>query len=245
MSNPYVFTLKPSRHKRRTYRHLILASDDTEAKPKVIKYNISTFILILALLFIILGGFVGLVVFEGQRDEIYERRLAEKDRTIAELTTENTSLSSEVSSLTNKIEILSNTVTTKTANEAELAETLEAQSVPSEFPLTGSASFKENTEDVPECVFTASEGTTVVATAAGTVEDILEDEIYGNVVVIDHNNGYKTYYKNKGDSMVKKGDSVSPGTTLFIIGSGNEEMCYQISENGEFINPLDILQING
>ena len=35
------------------------------------------------------------------------------------------------------------------------------------------------------------------------------------------------------------------GTTLFIISSDNLEMCYQISQNGEFINPLDVLQING
>ena len=45
--------------------------------------------------------------------------------------------------------------------------------------------------------------------------------------------------------VVKKGDSVSPGTTLFIIGADNTEMCYQISNNGDFITPLDILQING
>ncbi len=245
MSDPYVFVLRPSKHKRRTYRHMILATDDTGTRPKVLKYNISASITFVAIIFMLLGGFVGLVIFEGKRDQIYEQTISEKNREISELTSENNTMSTEIASLNNKIEILSNTVTTKTQSEAELAETLEAQSVPSEFPLTGSASFKENTGEIPECVFTASEGTTVVATAAGVVEDILEDDVFGNVVVIDHNNGYKTFYKNKGDSMVKKGDSVSPGTTLYIIGNGNSDMCYQISEDGIFINPLDILQING
>ncbi|MBR1861839.1 MAG: peptidoglycan DD-metalloendopeptidase family protein [Lachnospiraceae bacterium] len=245
MQDPFVFRFKPVRHKRRVYRHLILTTDDTGTRPKVIKYNISTFITIAVLLFLVLGGFIGLVIFEHDRDERYELKLSEKEQRIEELSASNTELSTEIASLNNKIEILSNTVTTKTASEAELVETLEAQAVPSEFPLTGSASFKENTGDIPECVFTASEGTTVVATAAGVVEDVLEDETYGNAIVVDHGNGYKTYYKNLGDSMVRKGDSVSAGTTLFIIGSDNSELCYQISNNGEYINPLDILQING
>ncbi|MCR4618370.1 MAG: M23 family metallopeptidase [Lachnospiraceae bacterium] len=245
MNNPYVVTLKPNMHKRKKYRHLILASDDTESKPRVLKYNVSTFIIIIGILFLIIGGFVGLLVFESKRDLRYELKLSEKDKQIEELTNTNNELTSEIASLNNTVEILSNTVNTKAAAEAELAETIEAQSVPSEFPLTGSASFAENTGEVPEIVFTASEGITVVATAAGTVSDILEDETYGNIVVIDHGNGYKTYYKNKGDTVVKKGDTVSPGTTLYIIGSDNTELCYQIENNGEFINPLDILQING
>ena len=245
MSNPYLFTLKPSSHKRKTYRHLILASDDTETKPKVLKYNITAFILIFAFILFILGGFVGLFIFESKVPIALEKKILEQEKEIGRLNEELDSRNSEIASLNNTIEILSNTVTTTTANEAELAEVIESQAIPSEFPLTGGASFKENTEDIPECVFTASEGTTVVATASGVVEDILEDETYGNVVVIDHANGYKTYYKNKGEPVVKKGDSVSPGTTLFIIGADNTEMCYQISNNGDFINPLDILQING
>lgn len=245
LSNPYIVTLKPSTHKRKKFRHLILASDDTESTPRVFKYNVSGFIAFLAVMLFVFGGFVGLLVFESKRDARYERKIKERDQQIETLTADNTALTSQIESLNNTIEILSNTVTTKTASEAELAETIEAQAVPSDFPLTGSASFEEVDGEEPACIFTGSDGITVVATATGVVEDVLEDETYGNVVIIDHTNGYKTYYKNKGDPLVKKGDSVSMGTTLFIISSDNLEMCYQISQNGEFINPLDVLQING
>ncbi len=245
MSDPYTIRLKPSRHKRITYRHMILASDDTDVRPKVIKYNISVVIAVIAIFFCALGGFIGLVIFESWRDEVYEQRLIEKEVRIAELEETNASLNMEIASLNNKIEILSNTVNTKTANEAELAETIEAQSVPSEFPLTGSASFKDGSGEEPECVFSVSEGTTVIATASGIVEDVVDDDVYGHTVIIDHNNGYKTYYKNNSESMVKRGDSVSPGTTLFIIGTDNPDMCYQIQREGVFIDPLEILQIKG
>ena len=44
---------------------------------------------------------------------------------------------------------------------------------------------------------------------------------------------------------VKKGDEVSQGTTLFIIGDGNYELRYQISNEGTYIDPLEVIQIEG
>jgi murein DD-endopeptidase MepM/ murein hydrolase activator NlpD len=45
--------------------------------------------------------------------------------------------------------------------------------------------------------------------------------------------------------MVKKGDEVSQGTTLFIIGDGNTELRYQISKEGIYIDPLEVIHIDG
>ena len=245
MRNEYVIRLKSSKHKRRVFRHLILASDDTETKPKVLKYHVMTFIILAVIFSLVLGGFVGLVIFERGRDQRYERTIAEKDGEIDQLNDEKSVLNGEIASLNDKIEILSNTVATKTANENELTETLEAQSIPSEYPLTGSASFTRMDGDEPGCIFDASDGSTVVATAAGKVTEISEDENYGNVIVIDHGNGYITTYMNKGDVMVKKGDDVAQGTTLFIIGDGNTELRYQISKEGTYIDPLEVIHIDG
>ena len=60
-------------------------------------------------------------------------------------------------------------------NENELSATLEKQSLPTEFPLTGSASMEEVTEGEPMCIFHASVGTTVVAAASGTVMAVNDD----------------------------------------------------------------------
>ena len=245
MRNEYVIRLKSSKHKRKVFRHLILASDDTEDRPKVLKYHVMTIIVLAIIFSLVLGGFVGLVIFERGRDQRFERTIAERDRVIEQLEGDNVSLNGEIASLNDKIEILSNTVATKTANENELTETLEAQSIPSDYPLTGSATVNPMDGDEIGCVFEASDGVTVVATASGKVSEIYEDENYGNVVVIDHGNGYITTYMNKGDAMVKKGDEVSQGTTLFIIGDGNYELRYQISNEGTYIDPLEVIQIEG
>ncbi len=245
LRNDYVIRIKSSKHKRRVFRHLILASDDTEARPKVVKYHVMTSIILAAVFSLVLGGFVGLVIFERGRDERFEKTIAERDSEIEQLNDEKTVLNGEIASLNDKIEILSNTVQTKTANETELAETLEAQSIPSEYPLTGSASFTSMDGEEPGCIFDASDGSTVVATAAGKVTEIIENEDAGNTVIIDHQNGYITTYINKGDVMVKKGDEVSQGTTLFIIGDGNTELRYQISKEGIYIDPLDVIHIDG
>ena len=100
-------------------------------------------------------------------------------------------------------------------------------------------------EDVPICVFTASQGTTVVATASGTVTAVNDDAEYGHNVWVDHGNGYVTIYRNQGDPSVKQGDSVVQGTTLFLIGESNTRLGYQMMKDGSYINPMDMLAISG
>lgn len=245
MRNLYSVTLKPNKHRHKKFRHLIFASDDVESRPRVIKYVTNNAIVLAVIFALIFGCFVGFVVYKTQSDMIYAKKIADRDAKIEELSSENMVLSAEIASLNDKVLILSDTVNTKSASEAELAETLEAQWVPSDFPLTGGASFVEVSDPEPMCVFSGSEGIMAVATAAGTIVEIGEDEEFGNVIIIDHDNGYRTVYKNKGDVMVREGDHVTQGTTLYIINSGNTTLGYQILEGGEYINPLDVLEING
>ena len=62
---------------------------------------------------------------------------------------------------------------------------------------------------------------------------------------MDHGNGYVTIYRNQGDAMVKQGDSVVQGTTLFMIGEDNTKLGYQMLKDGTYINPMDMLAISG
>ncbi len=59
----------------------------------------------------------------------------------------------------------------------------------------------------------AAEGTEVKAAADGTVKDILEDTESGNVVVIEHSNGWLTTYGQLAVS-VKEGDRVKQGQAI-------------------------------
>ena len=147
--------------------------------------------------------------------------------------------------LNEQIMILSQTVNEKIAVEEELRAQLEGQSIPTEFPLTGSAAMAMGVSEQPLCIFTASVGSTVVATAGGSVTAVYDDEDYGHSVWVDHGNGYITIYRNKGDVIVKVGDSVVCGTSLFLIGVDNVELGYQMQKDGEYIDPMDMLAING
>lgn len=188
-------------------------------------------------------------IYEGQLWENASRRsheqvmaLEEENKTLSE---QNSKLEAQVTEQAEEIQILSDTVSQKVQSESELSATLEKQSLPTEFPLTGSASMEEVSEGDPMCIFHASVGTTVVAVASGTVIAINDDEIYGHSVWVDHGNGYVTIYRNKGDTTVNVGDSVVQGTTLFVIGEDNADLGYQMQKDGSYINPMDMLAISG
>ena len=70
--------------------------------------------------------------------------LEEENKTLAE---QNSKLEAQVTEQAEEIQILSDTVSQKVQSESELSATLEKQSLPTEFPLTGSASMEEVTED--------------------------------------------------------------------------------------------------
>lgn len=64
-------------------------------------------------------------------------------------------------------------------------------------------------------------GDTVVASANGTVYTVrdLGDTSYGKYVVIDHGNGWKTYYAHLNSFAVSAGQSVSKGQKIGTVGS--------------------------
>lgn len=68
---------------------------------------------------------------------------------------------------------------------------------------------------------------------------------YGNVVIIDHNNGYTTVYAHLDAIYVNCGQSVPQGTQIGAVGStGNStgpHLHFEIRYMGGFINPLTLL----
>lgn len=65
----------------------------------------------------------------------------------------------------------------------------------------------------------ADAGTVVLAAAAGTVEDVFADDLFGTTVVIDHGQGLKSYYANlQTQPNVAVGDTVSAGQTIGAVG---------------------------
>ena len=127
----------------------------------------------------------------------------------------------------------------------ELSSQIEKQSIPSEFPLTGSASIEEIIDGDPMCLFTAAEGVMVVDTAIGTVVAVTDDEQYGKCIEVDHGNGYVSVYRNAAATRVSEKDEIPRGTALFQMDETSGRLGYEILYEDQFIDPLSMLEIAG
>lgn len=236
------------RHKRKNSHVVIVTSDAVDAGANLRQFRIrpwivQAFVLIFS---VFIGAVIGFFIY--QRDNlVIDDSPAEQhdEEIIAKLQEENMALQIQVTDLSATIQILSETVNQKTMSESMLAEQLAQQSIPSEFPLTGSATSEEVTEGDPICIFTATSGAMVVATASGTVTAVNDDAEYGHNVWVDHGNGYVTIYKNQGEVKVKQGETVKQGSTLFLINEENNRLGYQMMRDGSYINPMDMIEISG
>jgi murein DD-endopeptidase MepM/ murein hydrolase activator NlpD len=72
-----------------------------------------------------------------------------------------------------------------------------------------------------------------------------DDGGYGNKVVIDHQNGYKTTYAHLDSISVSAGQKVGKGDKLGIMGTTGQStgvhLHIEVHKNGSLINPLDVL----
>ncbi len=97
----------------------------------------------------------------------------------------------------------------------------------------------------PLVLFQASAGTSIVAAGNGIVLSVETDTVFGNCVKLDHGNGYISIYRTKATAKVQAGDEVTGGTMLFEMEEGANQLGYQITKEGTYINPMDILEIYG
>lgn len=93
----------------------------------------------------------------------------------------------------------------------------------------------------------ASAGTVIFAAEAGRVETASYgwNGGYGNWVVIDHGNGYKTYYAHQSKLLVSPGQYVERGDPIGQVGNtGNSfgNHChFEVRYYGSYMNPMDYL----
>lgn len=86
-------------------------------------------------------------------------------------------------------------------------------------------------------------GADIVAALAGTVTTATWSDRSGNYLVIDHGNGFKTYYLHASKLLVKKGDYVKQGQVIMKCGSTGwstgPHLHFGVRVNGEYVDPLD------
>ena len=89
--------------------------------------------------------------------------------------------------------------------------------------------------------FAAREGSDVQAVAAGIVTDVGERSGYGQLVEINHGNGYATRYGHNDKILVKVGDKVNKGQRISLIGSTGRStgphVHFEVMLNGAVVDP--------
>jgi murein DD-endopeptidase MepM/ murein hydrolase activator NlpD len=93
----------------------------------------------------------------------------------------------------------------------------------------------------------AREGTPVYATAGGVVEFADWDESFGNYLIMDHIDGYKTHYGHNRALLVSVGDVVRRGELVALSGntgrSSAPHLHYEIRHNGEPVDPANFMDV--
>lgn len=95
----------------------------------------------------------------------------------------------------------------------------------------------------------AKRGEKVVATAAGIITQASRNGDYGNVVTIDHGNGYTTNFAHLDRFLTKKGDRVERGQAIGLVGNSGRttgvHLHYEVCLNNKPINPIKLMTVAG
>lgn len=88
-------------------------------------------------------------------------------------------------------------------------------------------------------------GSTIMAAASGRVVFAGQQSGYGNVVIVDHGNGYRTLYGHMSRISVSNGQSVGQGSKLGVMGntgrSTGTHLHFEVQKNGVAQNPMNYL----
>ncbi|AIF44646.1 M23 family metallopeptidase [Virgibacillus sp. SK37] len=83
----------------------------------------------------------------------------------------------------------------------------------------------------------------VVAALSGTITEVKEDPLLGNVVVLSHDNEVMTYYASLGDVKVKAGEKIKQGDLLGTAGKNlfgkdsGTHVYFELRKDGKEVNP--------
>ncbi|MGP1588130.1 MAG: M23 family metallopeptidase [Treponemataceae bacterium] len=106
-------------------------------------------------------------------------------------------------------------------------------------PITGKKLFHKGVD------LAAPEGTDVFSCGYGTVERVGTDSIYGNFVVIKHDNKRFSFYAHLSQIFAKKNDLVKAGTCIGKVGSTGAStgphLHFEIRDGGKNIDPFSVL----
>lgn len=123
------------------------------------------------------------------------------------------------------------------------ADSLDFANIPNIVPCEGwvSREFSEKEKHFG-IDYAASVGTIIRAPANGTVSEVKYDESLGNMVVLDHGNGFVTRFAHCNEAKVGRGDVIDRGDTIATVGNSGKTTSgphchYEIVRDGKPEDP--------
>jgi murein DD-endopeptidase MepM/ murein hydrolase activator NlpD len=121
------------------------------------------------------------------------------------------------------------------------------ESIPQGLPLQGFVSrnfqVEDSTQFHPGIDLACPTGTPVLATGAGQVMFAGVDSVYGNMVVIRHNDSITTIYGHNDKLLVRVGQKVQVGSRIALSGNSGRSSAphlhYELRIHNQPINPLE------
>ena len=109
-------------------------------------------------------------------------------------------------------------------------------------PISGKIEFHEGID------YAGKTGSPIIAVASGIVTWSGMRYGYGNMVEINHGNGYQTRYAHNKKNMVAVGQKVDKGQTIALMGSSGRatgpHLHFEVVTNGKPVNPGKLRTIN-
>jgi murein DD-endopeptidase MepM/ murein hydrolase activator NlpD len=107
-------------------------------------------------------------------------------------------------------------------------------------PFSGKKTFHSGID------FAAKEGSNVMAVADGLVSYTGKRPGYGQIVELEHGNGYVTRYGHNKKILVKTGDKIIKGVTIALVGSTGRStgphVHFEVLREGKKINPYKFVK---
>lgn len=102
-------------------------------------------------------------------------------------------------------------------------------------PFTGKIAMHEGVD------FAGKEGSDIISVAAGVVTWSGDRYGYGNLIEVNHGNGYSTRYGHCKELLVKAGDVVKKGQLVALMGSSGRStgphVHFEVYKNGRVVDP--------
>ena len=247
--------MKNERHKRKNKYTILLVSNVGQGKTKELHALPQLVVLCIASIVAIIGLLFCYIFYQQYKITSRDVKLAIIQNNLNNIVSNNSVLNQEVTELNAQVVSLNTALAFNEEYISSLEESyndaqneLYAMYDPVGCPITGTATISDETNEVfPEdtIIFEAYKDADVVSAGAGTVTNIDTDDLLGNLIVIDHGNGYSTYYYCVETPIVIVGQKLNKGEVLFHINKTSENVEYRMFYDGDFIDPWDKLEIYG